>query len=232
MAKTADFHLDAETVIRAQALAASTKRKAKCVETGEVCTLDEWSELIAHALQRRSEQNAGLRLPLAVGLNGRRSAERPSTHVRARRAPLSRHSVAFSRVAWQSRGMSKLLAALAVLLLPLVAFAQTAPDAPLAYGDALGELVKLIESLKGASALAITLAVTQALMLALRTPLADKLGKWKLTALLGLSCVLSLISAKIAGASWGAAFLSGPLLAAVQVFGHQLFTQFTEKKPA
>lgn len=129
--------------------------------------------------------------------------------------------------------MRKLIAIIA-LLFPSLAFAQVValdPAAPLAYGDALGELVKLAQSLKGAGALAVTVAIVQALMLALRTPLADKLGKWKLTALLGLSCVTSLLSSKLAGATWGAALLSGPLLAAAQVFAHQLFAQFTEKKP-
>ncbi len=126
--------------------------------------------------------------------------------------------------------MSKLLAFIAVLLLPLVALAQAASaPAALAYGDALSELVALAATLKGASAVGITVAVVQALMLALRTPLADKLGKWKLTAVLALSCVLSLFSAKLAGATWGAALLSGPLLAAAQVLGHQVYAQFTEK---
>jgi hypothetical protein len=129
--------------------------------------------------------------------------------------------------------MVKLLAALALLFVPFVALAQVATVTtglePIAYGDALTELVKLAQTLKGAGALAITVAIVQALMLALRTPLADKLGKWKLTALLGLSCVASLASAKLAGATWAAALASGPLLAAAQVFAHQLFAQFTEK---
>lgn len=131
--------------------------------------------------------------------------------------------------------MAKLLAFLAVLFAPVVALAQVValdPAAPIAYGDALTELVKLAQTLKGAGAIAITVAVVQALMIALRTPLADKLGKYKLTALLGLSCVLSLLSSKLAGASWAAAFTSGPLLAAAQVFAHQLFAQFTEKPEA
>lgn len=116
-------------------------------------------------------------------------------------------------------------------LLALLALAQASQPA-LDYGDALAELVKLAQTLPGASALAITVAIVQALMLALRTPLADKLGKWNLTALLALSCVTSLLSAKLAGATWAAAFLSGPLLAAAQVFAHQLFTQFSAKPEA
>lgn len=140
--------------------------------------------------------------------------------------------VAFRRDPWQCRPMRQLLAFLAVLLLPLAALAQaaSAPTDALDYGAALSELVKLASTLKGAGALAITVAIVQGLMLALRTPLADKLGKWKLTALLGLSCVASFVSALAAGATFGAALLSGPLLAAVQVFAHQLFTQFTEKQ--
>jgi hypothetical protein len=117
------------------------------------------------------------------------------------------------------RGMTHLLALLAI-----------AQDAPIDYGDALTELIKLAQTFHGASAIGITVIVVQALMLGLRTPLAEKLGKWKLTALLGLSCVTSLLSAKLAGATWGAALLSGPLLAAGQVFAHQLYAQFTEKK--
>ena len=128
--------------------------------------------------------------------------------------------------------MQRLLALLLVLLAPALALAQTAATGStdaLSYVDALTEIIGLAQSLKGASAIAITITVVQALMLALRTPLADKLGKWKLTALCALSCALSLLSAKLAGASWGAAVLSGPLIAAAQVFAHQLYTQFTEK---
>lgn len=131
--------------------------------------------------------------------------------------------------------LTRLFALLAALCIPVIALAQVAasgavdPVAPLATGDALTELVKLLGTLKGASAIGIAFVVVQGCMLALRTPLADKLGKWKLTALLALSCVVSLLAAKVAGATWGAAFMSGPLLAAGQNFGHQLFSQFTEK---
>lgn len=129
------------------------------------------------------------------------------------------------------RHLARLLAAVAVLLVPLLAFAQAASDpaAPIAYGDALTELVQLAQTAKGGGALAIAVAVVQGGMLLLRTPLASKLGKWQLTAVLGLSCVASLFAAKAAGATWLAALLSGPMLAAAQVFAHQLFAQFTEK---
>lgn len=128
--------------------------------------------------------------------------------------------------------MQRLLALLLVLLAPALALAQTAATGStdaLTYADAATELVQLLQTLKGAGAIGITLAVVQGIMLALRTPLADKLGKYRLTALLGLSCATSLLTAKLAGASWGAAVLSGPLIAAAQVFAHQLYTQFTEK---
>ncbi len=129
--------------------------------------------------------------------------------------------------------MKTLLALLLLLAAPLVAFAQAAAslpvDAPLAVGDALSELVRLLGTLKGASALVIALVVVQAVMLALRTPLADKLGKWKLTALLLLSVVVGTLSAKVAGATWLAAISAGPTLAGFQNFAHQIWTQFTEK---
>ena len=129
--------------------------------------------------------------------------------------------------------LTKILTILAVLFVPVIALAQAslpsgATDLPVA--DAFAQLVALLATLKGATALTITVVIVQALMLILRTPLADKLGKWKLTALLGLTCLVSLFSAKLAGASWGVALLSGPLLAAAQNFAHQLFTQFSEKK--
>jgi len=115
---------------------------------------------------------------------------------------------------------------------PLAALAQGDVAAPIAYPDALTELVQLVQTAKGGSALAVAIAAVQIGMLVLRTPLASKLGKWSITAVLGLSCVASLLAAKAAGASWLAAALSGPMMAAAQVFAHQIAAQFSEKPVA
>ncbi len=131
-----------------------------------------------------------------------------------------------------AKTLARFIALLAALCIPVIAFAQAAsmPNMdPLSYQDALTEIVQLLLTLKGASAFTIALVVVQVCMRALRTPLADKLGKWKLVSLLGLSTVASFVAAKIAGASWVGALASGPVMFAIQNTAHQLWAQFTEK---
>jgi hypothetical protein len=72
----------------------------------------------------------------------------------------------------------------------------------------------------------IVVAVTQFLMQAFSGPLAALAGKWRLLIVTGLSLITAVASGVTTGMSLGSALLSGAGLAALQVFGHQLYVQF------
>ena len=77
--------------------------------------------------------------------------------------------------------------------------------------------------------------LSQLAMLFLRTPLASFAGKYKLVAIYVLSVVAGLLTLKVSGMDWGAAALHTQTLAALQVFGNQVYKQFIQKadeKPA
>jgi low affinity Fe/Cu permease len=76
---------------------------------------------------------------------------------------------------------------------------------------------------------AIVITVTQILMQVLSGPLAEVAGKWRLLIVTGLSLVLAIATGLTAGMTFVAALLSGAGLAALQVFVHQIYTQFFQK---
>lgn len=120
----------------------------------------------------------------------------------------------------------KFAAAFVLLTVPLAALAQAGSlPTELPLDEALKQLVPIIGSLKGASALGIALAVTQVVMLAARTPLANFAGKWKLLVVAVLSLVTTYIGLVLAGASWSAALLMGPVMTALQVLANQVWKQ-------
>lgn len=99
-------------------------------------------------------------------------------------------------------------------------------------GDEWAKLIESLGGLKGASTLAIIAFIVQLLMLLLRTQLGAFAGKWRLVVVLGLTMVGGVIALKMQGMEWVAAILHSSTLAAAQVFGHQMFKQFYEKKKA
>lgn len=122
----------------------------------------------------------------------------------------------------------------ALLAIPFVVFAQTSGPASLPtdlpLDQAIQQALPIVQSFKGASALGIAVAVTQLVMLVARSPIGNLAGKWKLLIVTGVSIVSTYLGLVFAGTSWLPALLAGPLIAAVQVFAHQLITSL--KKPA
>lgn len=125
------------------------------------------------------------------------------------------------------------LLAFALVAFPLVVFAQTSGaasvPADLSLDEALQQALPIVTSMKGASALAIAVAVTQLVMKVAQSPLGNLAGKWKLLIVTGISIVATYLGLVSAGTSWLSALIAGPLIAAVQVFAHQLITSL--KKP-
>ncbi|MCC6811339.1 MAG: hypothetical protein IT381_28170 [Deltaproteobacteria bacterium] len=134
----------------------------------------------------------------------------------------------------QMRSLFKFTVALAALLVvPLVAFAQAAASMPvdLSLDEALKQSLPIITSFKGASALAIAVGVTQLVMKLAQSPLGNLAGKWKLIVVTGVSIVATYLGLVAAGTSWLSALIAGPLLAALQVFAHQLITTLKPTPP-
>lgn len=119
-----------------------------------------------------------------------------------------------------------LLEALMQLVVGQSSLPASFPVTELPADQALAQLVGLLGGLKGATALGIAVAVTQAVMLFFRTPLANFAGKWKLTIVSLLSCVATYLGLVSSGASWGVALLAAPFMAAIQVLASQFFLQF------
>lgn len=84
------------------------------------------------------------------------------------------------------------------------------------------ELVALLGGLGGLSGLAIVAAVVQLAMTFFRTSLADFSGEWKLAIVTGLSLVGAVLSNLVNGIPILEALFSGTVLAALQVFVHQI----------
>ncbi len=76
------------------------------------------------------------------------------------------------------------------------------------------------------SVAAAVVTITQIVMKLLEGPLADFAGKWRLVIVTGLSLVLSVATGMFAGMTFLAALSTGAGLAALQVFAHQIYTQF------
>ena len=126
------------------------------------------------------------------------------------------------------------------LIAPIVVFAQ---EAAVAVADAIPAIVApsadewkaLLSSLgglKGAGALAIVAVVVQVIMLALRSKLGKRAGKWRLAAVMLLSLIGGMVAMRMSGIEWMPALLHANTMAAAQVLLHQLWKQFTEKASA
>lgn len=80
-------------------------------------------------------------------------------------------------------------------------------------------------------ALGIAVLVTQLVDKVIDTKFGDMAGKWKLT-IVALVSVASAITGQMAmGQTFMQALMNGTVLTALQVFVHQIISQFGEKKP-
>ncbi len=116
-----------------------------------------------------------------------------------------------------------------MMLLPALAFAQASLPVDLPVDQAVGMLLQSLGGMKGTGALAIAVLVTQGIMLFFRTPLATFAGKWKLLIVAGLSLLTGFLGLIAVGVDWKVALMHANTIGALQVFGHQVFIQFTEK---
>lgn len=80
------------------------------------------------------------------------------------------------------------------------------------------------------SVLAIVAAVVQVLMLLFRTKFGEKSGKFRLLFVSGLSLVGGVLGLKIQGMEWGSALVHSSTLAAMQVFGFELYKKLVVEK--
>ena len=80
------------------------------------------------------------------------------------------------------------------------------------------------------SVVAIVISITQILMALLNGPLENVAGKYKLLLVTFLSLVLAVASGISTGMDLGTALFTGAGLAALQVFGNQVWKQFFAKE--
>lgn len=131
--------------------------------------------------------------------------------------------------------MKQFFVLLLVAVFPLALLAQVAdPTAPISDLDAIKKIMDQLTSgsLKG---LALVAAIVQCLMAALRSNFViAKIGeagaKLRLAAVLGLSWIGGVIALQADGADWMASLVHATSLAAFQVFAHQLYSVYMEKK--
>ncbi len=117
------------------------------------------------------------------------------------------------------------------LLVTFIAQAEPATlPADLGFGDALTQALQFIGGLKGASALAISAAAVQIVMLVFRTKLAEFTGLWRWFIYSGLSLVAGVLAVVATGVSWPAALLSAPTMTALGNWLHQLPAQAVKAK--
>lgn len=102
-------------------------------------------------------------------------------------------------------------------------------DTPVPNQDFWAQLALFVGGLKGASMLAIVVGVSQLVLGFSNSALGDIEGKFKLLIVSGTTVVGTVAGMVTTGMTWTAALFSGAGLAALQVFIHQLYTQFTDK---
>jgi hypothetical protein len=113
-----------------------------------------------------------------------------------------------------------------VFMVGCMAYAQEIED------PSYSEIMDFFQSVKGwigMGAMGIAAALVQGTILALRSKFVKLEAKWKLLAVSGLSVVFGVISLKLAGLDLMSCLLHASTLAALQVFGHQLISNFLPK---
>lgn len=116
------------------------------------------------------------------------------------------------------------------LLMPLMLFAQDVVDV-ISNEAFLKSLIDAVGSVKGASTLGVVLIAVQLIMQFLKTKWGGAAGKYRLLAITGLTLVGGVLAIMATSdVTFGVAIISSANLAALQVFLHQLYKQFLEKK--
>ncbi|NBT58817.1 hypothetical protein EBT16_08550 [bacterium] len=115
---------------------------------------------------------------------------------------------------------------LLLLFVPISAMAEDiVPPIPDEWSQIIVNLTK-----GELSVLAIVAAVVQVLMLLFRTKFGEKSGKFRLLFVSGLSLVGGVLGLKIQGMEWGSALVHSSTLAAMQVFGFELYKKLVVEK--
>jgi len=118
---------------------------------------------------------------------------------------------------------------LSLLVFSSVVFAQQGDV--VSYNDFFSFLFSSIGEMKGASTLAIVVLASQILLKFGQSQFGELLGKYKLLFISLFTMVGSVVGLMVSSnMEFLPALLSGASLSALQVFGHQLYKQFIEKK--
>jgi len=91
------------------------------------------------------------------------------------------------------------------------------------------DLFSGLGGLKGASTLAIVALIVQLIMKFFKTPLANFAGKYRLIVVSGLTVIGGMVGLVAQGSTWLSALVSASVIAAIQVFFHQIVTQYKKK---
>lgn len=121
------------------------------------------------------------------------------------------------------------LAMLCFLLFPFLALAQ---DPTVIVPPSAADFAAFLAALGGAKTLGvlgIVAVVVQGLMLLLKSKLGEMAGKYQLILVMLLTMVTGALALRMSGLDWASVLMHSTTLTAVQVFLHQLYTQFLEK---
>lgn len=127
--------------------------------------------------------------------------------------------------------MKKVFILMSFILAPIVLLAQVAGDT-VSSSDFFSSAIAFVGGIKGASIMAISVAAVQLLTKFFSSGLSDFAGKYKLVIVYFLSVAASVLAVLASGGSILSAVISGSVLAALQVFVHQIYVQFIQKDPA
>lgn len=116
--------------------------------------------------------------------------------------------------------MKNFFAFLMVTLFAVFAFAQIVEPTQGEWGAWFSDL------LQGKSGLALGLVAVQGIMLALRSKLGEKAGKWRYFSVALISLVAAVVGVLVAGKPWADVLNDGAVIAAFSVFLHQALIQF------
>lgn len=147
---------------------------------------------------------------------------------------------------WLKRNFASLFAIVALLMIFVMPFAsalaqeaaQVAPQvlesapsivAPPTEADWTAFLTAL-GGIKGLGTLGLIAVIVQGLMIAIKLNVGKLEGKIQILLVTFLTLIGGVIALKASGMEWQAVLVHSSTLAAVQVFLHQLYKQFVEKK--
>lgn len=108
----------------------------------------------------------------------------------------------------------------------LAAIAQVVDPTVPPTGQEWQSFFEALSGVQGMGTMALVALGVQGLMLMFRGPLANLAGAGKLTLVTGLTMAAGVLSLRASGMEWPACFMNSVTLAAVQVFLHQVWTQF------